>query len=105
MKKLFFMMGCLLVLGSSPVWAQGEPEMAVVRIDFGARKVVITRGEGKSEVTDFSIRMGLEKSALDATELYYATFKKLQQEGYELKERLTASESAPTFLFVKAPKP
>ncbi|GAB2779873.1 hypothetical protein HNQ93_001433 [Hymenobacter luteus] len=105
MRKLLYIVGCLLLLSSSPVLAQGEPEMAVVRIDLPARRIVITRGERKSEVTEFSLRMGAEKSAIDVNELYYTTLKKLQQEGYVLKERLDANPGINTYLFVKAPKP
>lgn len=105
MKKLFCVVGCLIMLGSVPVFAQTGPEMAIVRIDLGSRRVIITREEGKSEVTSFSLRMGLEKTPVDVTEVYYTTIKKMLQEGYELKERLDASETASTLLFVKAPKP
>ncbi|RPD45828.1 hypothetical protein DNI29_16900 [Hymenobacter sediminis] len=106
MKKLSYVVGFLLLLSSSPVLAQGEPEIAVVRIDVYAAKVIITRGEGKSEVTDLSLsNFAVEKRAVQVNEVYYATLKKLQQEGYVLKERLNASESASTLLFVKAPKP
>lgn len=105
MKKLFYIMGCLLVLSSSPVLAQSNPEIAVVRIDIGARRVVITRGEGKSEVTSFTVRLGMEKSAADVNDVYYTTIKRLQQEGYVLQQRLDASETSTTLLFVKAPKP
>jgi hypothetical protein len=105
MKKLFYIVSCLLMLSSSPVLAQSEPEMAVVRIDIGARRVIITRGEGKSEVSTITVRMGAEKSAVDVNEVYYATIKKLQQGGYELKERLNSGEASTTLLFIKAPKP
>lgn len=104
MKKLVYVVGCLLVLSSSPAWAQTEPEMAIVRIDFASRRVVITREEGKSEVKAFSLRMGLEKTPVDVNEVYYSTIRKLTQEGYELKERLDSSESATTLLFVRKPK-
>lgn len=105
MKKLFFLLSCLLVLGSIPTLAQGEPDMAIVQIDFNTRKVVITRAEGKSEVTDFSLRQGFEKRVVDSNELYYATIKRLQQEGYTLKEVLNSGGSSSVFLFVKTPKP
>jgi hypothetical protein len=101
MKKLFYMLGCLLVLSSSPVLAQTEPEIAVVRIDFSNRQVIITRGEGKSEVTDFTLSMGLKKRSIEGNELYYRTIKRLQQEGYTLQQRL---DDSTTLLFIKAPK-
>jgi hypothetical protein len=105
MKKLLFLLGCLLVLGNLPAWAQAETDIVVVRIDIGLRRMILTRGEGQSEVMPFNVRFGVDKGAVDINEAYYRLVKKLGQEGYVMQQRLDGGDSSSTLLFVKAPKP
>ncbi|GAB3244807.1 hypothetical protein GCM10027346_42800 [Hymenobacter seoulensis] len=105
MKKLFYVLGFLLLCSTCPVLAQTEPDIVVVHINTAARKVAITRGEGKTEITEFRTRFGSDKYLSDVNEAYYTTIKKLLGEGYVLQERLDSVPTASTLLFVRAPKP
>jgi hypothetical protein len=105
MKKLFFLLGCLLVLSSSPAWAQAETDIVVVRIDIPQRRMIITRGEKQSEVVMLDLEFGVNKTPVSINEAYYRLVKKLAQEGYVVQQRLEGGEESSILLFVKAPKP
>jgi hypothetical protein len=106
MKRLVFLWGCLLGLVSSPVLAQTVPDMIVVRIVTPVHRIVITRGEGRSEVLKMDVHRNIEKGLIDINEAYYRLLKQLAQEGYVLQQQLGGGESSSTLLFVKsAPKP
>jgi hypothetical protein len=104
MKRLVFILSCLLVLGSSPAWAQAETDIVVVRMDFALRRMIITRGESQSEVVKLDLDFGVNKGPVSVNETYYRLVKKLAQEGYVFQQRLDGSVEAPTLLFVKAPQ-
>ena len=108
MKKLFFVVGCLLVLGSSPVFAQQEPDIVIVRIydlRYSSGQIVITRGEGKSEIVPLENGVS-DKKVIKASETYHRVIKQLYQEGYVMQGIVKNGEgySYTTVLFVKAPK-
>ncbi|SMC00703.1 hypothetical protein SAMN00120144_3083 [Hymenobacter roseosalivarius DSM 11622] len=105
MKKLFFLVSCLLVLGSSPAWAWAETDIVVVRVDLGLRRIIITRGENQSELMKIDVRGFPEKTAVHLNEAYYSLIKKLGQEGYVVQQRLADGEGSTTLLFVKATAP
>ncbi|TGE29717.1 hypothetical protein [Hymenobacter metallicola] len=111
MKKLFFLLSCLLVLGSAPVWAQtSEPPMIVVRVteDTDLVRLVIERGTGKQEELEF--RSGYtRKDNQVAAKGYFDFLNKLYQQGYILQASIVGVPSqisnSTTLVFVKPSKP
>jgi hypothetical protein len=106
MKKLFLLVACLIVL-IAPLRAAGTPpEIIVVRIfeNSGEATVIITRGEGKSEVKKFDIGFSDNKQ-IAGSEAYYKLLTGLYQEGFALQTTFTtqsnSSSSAVTLLFTK----
>jgi hypothetical protein len=109
MKKSLFTAGLLLLLGSSPLFAQQEPEIITLRISdprVGGGQIVVTRGEGKSEILPLENGIS-DKKVVKASETYYRLIKQLYQEGYVMQGIVKNGEdySYTTVLFVKAPKP
>ncbi|OGX83492.1 hypothetical protein [Hymenobacter coccineus] len=105
MKKLLLLSACLLALAARPAAAQTpSPEIVVVRIYEFPTKVhlVITRGEGKSEVMEFD--SGASDKRLTASgEGYYKFINKLYQEGYALQSTFPGNQGFTTLLLVKRP--
>jgi hypothetical protein len=106
MKKLFYMMGCLLVLSSSPVWAQGDqPNVVVVRTSESNLKLFIltARGGEKAEREEFKY------STKDYYEQVLAKYQQLiasyLDKGYVLHSMTSPVFGSNTFVFVKGPKP
>ncbi|TGE23510.1 hypothetical protein [Hymenobacter metallicola] len=107
MKKLFFLLSCLLVLGSAPAWAQtSEPDIVVVRVSEmpGGSRLVVTRGEGKSTTVDITNGYG-NKVMVEASETYYRVVAGLYKEGYVLAGVLKSGDVYSTILFTKLSKP
>jgi len=87
MKKLFCLGAYLLASASSPVMAQtGGPDVVVVRTtdSAGYLRIVVTHGEGKSEVLELP-RKDLKESPTGQEEALQKVFAKLYQEGYQLR--------------------
>ena len=104
MKKLLLLCACLLALASPLRALAGPPAIVLVRIlDNGPSiKVIITRGEGKSEQVEFDGGPSDKKLPL-ASEGYYKVIHKLYQEGYTLQSTFNSTQGAyTTLLFVKA---
>lgn len=105
MKKLLFLGACLVALASSPAWAQaGEPEVVVVRVVekiAGKNRLVVVRGEGKSE--EVELDSGLNTKSMTASgEAMRRVFAQLYHEGYTLKSTFSGSQGfASTLVFVK----
>ncbi|TGD82500.1 hypothetical protein [Hymenobacter wooponensis] len=104
MKKILCIVGCLLVLGSSPVLAVAEePSVVLVRTyenGIGKPQIVIVRDTGAPEV----MRVKYED--------YLVTYRKviadLYAQGYTLQSSMAVGEKGPylgTMIFVKAAKP
>lgn len=109
MKKLLFTTNLLLLLGSSPVYAQQEPEIITLRIfdpRVGNGQIVVTRGEGKSEILPLENGVS-DKKVIRASETCHRLLKQLYQGGYVMQGIVKNGEdySYTTVLFVKAPKP
>ncbi|GAA4498486.1 hypothetical protein GCM10023172_15590 [Hymenobacter ginsengisoli] len=105
MKKLLILSACLLALASSPVAAQTSgPEVTTVSIYNGLdMQIVITRGEGKSEVIVVSYKES-RKNPTVREEACQKVFAKLYQEGYTLKGTYGGgynSHIENTLLFIK----
>ena len=107
MKKLLFMGACLVALSASPVQAQTDVDVTVVRVTAIApyTYVTITRPGGKQEEIEFNnygkdtgkkqlVGVGLQQVVAD-----------LYQQGYELKStfdtQMSASSSASVLLFIR----
>lgn len=105
MRKLLFLSACLLALAARPVMAQtASPEIVVVRVYEYPTKVhlVLTRGEGKSEVVEFDSGAS-DKRLSTSGEGYYKVVNKLYQEGYALHSTFSGAQGYTTLLFVKKP--
>ncbi|TGD82501.1 hypothetical protein [Hymenobacter wooponensis] len=109
MKKLFYMLGCLLVLSSSPVLAVSEdPSVVVVRI-YESRatvEVTVVRGTGQPEFYKFD--SGIRQKDLTAAAIgYQELIAKLYAQGYILQQGLEGiqgeNSNLHTLIFVKAP--
>ena len=88
MKKLLILEACLLAFASSPAVAQtGGPDLVLVRFSHalgGKLLVVITRGEGKSEVLYFARNNGTDKGEMVTSDAIYKVLHQFYQEGYAL---------------------
>lgn len=110
MKRLILGVGCLLVLSSSPVLAQTEPEIAVVRVVESVSKVRISiaRGSAAPEYVEFDGGLS-SKDAPQVAVSYQRVMAKLYAEGYVLQGSIGSYEgeafNSRALLFVKAPKP
>lgn len=104
MKKLILLCACLLALAAPLRAAVGPPEIVVVRIrdTGGDLTVLITRGEGKSELLTFKGGVS-DKGIRQSAEGYYTFLNKLYQEGYSLKGTFVNGQFSAftTLLFVK----
>jgi hypothetical protein len=92
MKKLFFLIMCLVALASSPVRAQvAGAQVAIVRITEypGTVYVSMTKAEGKSEQWKFD--SGSTGKRLDDSGLgYYKLLADLYQQGYRLQSTFSS---------------
>ncbi|MBO3273211.1 hypothetical protein [Hymenobacter defluvii] len=114
MKKLFFLVGCLLVLGSAPVQAAEDPALVVVRIveSRGSVNLYIARGAAEAEHIEFDTGFR-DKAAGQTAVSYQRELAKLYAQGYVLQSTLSNhgrtdpefSQTVSTLIFVKAPKP
>ena len=103
MKKLFLMGACLWALGSTPVVAQTtRSEVVVVRMVFNGTRLAmaVSRGEGKTEMTQFDVPSGQLKNAVPLAEAYQRIVAKLTSEGYTLKG-MNGDDAYATLVFVK----
>ncbi|WBO86080.1 hypothetical protein [Hymenobacter yonginensis] len=116
MKKLFYIVGCLLVLGSSPAFAVADdPAVIIVRVHESLKgaHLVIERGAEKPEVIDFVAGNSASENA-SAAKGYHSVISKLYQQGYVLQSTITgaslqggtsaATYSLSTLVFIKGPK-
>ncbi|UOR07416.1 hypothetical protein MUN82_10025 [Hymenobacter aerilatus] len=108
MKKLFFMVGCLLVLGSSPVLAQAvAPQVIIVRVEErqGSVFLSIARGSKEPEETEFQGGAGDDRISAAAVH-YQKVIAKLYQEGYSMQGMIPGQDRSgvSTLIFVKGPK-
>lgn len=111
MKNILLLCACLLAL-ATPLRAAVVPpaDIVVVRIyeDVGLVKVIITRGEGKSEKIELAGAVD-DKRHIQSNEGCYRIFQQLYQEGYILQSTIPLAvpgdiyNSFVTLLFVKAP--
>lgn len=102
MKKLLFVLSCLLVLDSAPVLAHKlEPEVVVVRVvEFNGRiKVSISRGSKEESI---ELELGQSEKKMRATASgYQKLIQQLYQEGFHLQSTFTTNASTSTLIFVK----
>ena len=110
MKKLFYVLGCLLILSSSPVLAIAEdPAIVVVRVYEGSYlEITIARGTETPEYLKFDA--GYSKKAMAATARgYQDVVSKLYAQGYVLQQSIEGprnmNSSSSTLIFVKSPRP
>jgi len=114
MEKIFFLLGCLLVLGSASVRAQTTPEVVVVRVveDLSEIRLLVARNGGPENLIKFRAGNN-EKDMRSAGVGVQKVIQQLYQEGYSLQSTFgggnagagTYQYSASTLIFVKAPKP
>lgn len=108
MKKLFYLMGCLLLLSSSSVLAQGDqPSVIVVRTVEAVNKFYIytAKGAEKAEMQELKFKFG--DTYEQATAQYQKIIATYIAQGYVLQNTTALNHSTPAnmFIFVKAPKP
>jgi len=109
MKKLFLIVSCLLLAGSSPVWAQADSEAIVVRIQetITSAYVTIAKGGAAPEVMQFKPAPGQTSAAMLSIQ-YQQLVTKLYRKGYVLQGiipgRQDADVSHSSLIFVKASK-
>lgn len=112
MKKLFFLLSCLLALGSTPVWAQTTPEVVVVRVveDISEIRLMVARNGGPENL--IKLRAGdNEKDMRSASMGVQKIVQQLYQEGYTLQSTFgggnagsgASQYSASTLIFIKKP--
>jgi hypothetical protein len=112
MKKLFFLVGCLLVLSSTP--AVADDSVVVVRIveSRGAVDLYIARGAAEAEHVEFAAGFG-ERAVAQTAIRYQRELAKLYAQGYVLQSTLSDhgrkdadfTQSVSTLIFVKALRP
>ncbi|QJX48279.1 hypothetical protein HMJ29_15625 [Hymenobacter taeanensis] len=107
MKKLFYMVGCWLVLSSSSALAQGEqPRVIVVRTVESVNKFYIytSRGEEKAARQEFKFKFG--DTYEQATPQYQKIIATYIEQGYVLQSSTALDKTNPNnmFIFIKAPK-
>ncbi|AII53829.1 hypothetical protein [Hymenobacter sp. APR13] len=108
MKKRFYLLGCLLLLGSAPVLAQTTgAEVVVIRTyeaAAGSARIVVSRGKQQSTILDVATGVN-DKNLVSAAETYQQLITSLYQEGYVLQGTLNTAAYLNTLIFIKAPKP
>jgi hypothetical protein len=109
MKKLFYILGCLLVLSSSPVMAVADdPAVVVVRIyeSRATLEMTIVRGAGQPEFYKFNSGIR-QKDLVAAGAGYQEVISKLYAQGFMLQQSLNGvqgeSSNLHTLIFIKVP--
>ncbi len=87
MKKLLLLCACLLALAATPMRAQTTPaDLVVVRIyEFGKKATtIITRGEQRSEVSEFE-GTSYKNASKELNENFYRLLAGMYKEGYVVR--------------------
>lgn len=108
MKKLFLIAGCLLVLSSSSVLAQGDkPAVIVVQSDVVGSRLdfYVAHGGDKAERQSFKVPT-FDSQGYPAVK-YQQLIASYLEQGYVLQSMTASNVPGPghTFIFVKVPKP
>jgi len=106
MKKLFLLLGCLLVLGSAPAWAQTTPQVVTVQVEETGVVLYITTAEGTAPAqTQRLYTQKRQDFRALAAEQYQQLLTTYYQKGYVLQHivsgRRDGSSSTSTLLFIK----
>jgi len=110
MKKIFLLLSCLLVLGSSSAWAQQAPEVVTVRIHETGNYVDITTatsgGAASRQRIKFTAKEDEDKRTAEEVEKVVNTY---YQQGFTIQAvvpgYVDASTKTTSLIFVKASKP
>ncbi|OUJ74843.1 hypothetical protein [Hymenobacter crusticola] len=112
MKKLFFVMGCLLVLSSPPVLAQAPQEPAAITVhvqEYGIRLYITTASGGVVSEPQMLMTEKKQSFAQLVAQEYQKLLSAYTQRGYVLQGiipgKQDGNESNSTLLFVKPLKP
>ena len=111
MKKVFFVLGCLLLLSSAPVWAQGKADVVTVRVEEqGYYLYIYTARSGSAVVETQELQTAKrERPGVLITRTYQQVMTTYLDQGYTLQSLIAnkpgAENAVNTFIFVKAPKP
>lgn len=107
MKKLFLVVGCLLVLSASPVLAEDAPSVVTVRVDeYGVRlSISVSTGSAPAQTQEFVAAKKQTYSQMVAQQ-YQKLVSTYTEQGYVLRgiipgEQYNGSSSS-TLVFVKA---
>jgi hypothetical protein len=104
MKKLLFLGACLVALASQPVMAQTSGSDVVLvrfsRTSTGNLRTAITRGEGKTELSETAAGYN-DKGFVQASEGEYKVLHQLYQEGYQLLTSTQEFGGAVSWVFAK----
>lgn len=106
MKKLLFLGACLLALASQPVMAQtGAPDVVVVKVyeGTGTLRIVISHGEGKTELIE-AVGGTQKKELIPSAEALQKVITGLCQQGYALKSTFGGTQGyayLSTLVFIK----
>ncbi|TGE04777.1 hypothetical protein [Hymenobacter fodinae] len=106
MKRLFYLMGCLLILSSSPMMAQGDqPNVVVVRaIESNLNLIIITARGGATHARE-ELKFAGKNYSEQVTAKYQQLIDSYLQQGFVLQSMTSQAYANSTFVFVKAPKP
>jgi len=109
MKKLIFLVSCLLVLGSASVVAQTAPQVVAVRVqELGLRLYITTsRGDGPADIQELQAAKKESFSEL-AARTYRQLLLTYLEQGYVLQgvlpNKTNDDNTINTLIFVKPPK-
>ena len=109
MKKLFFLASCLLVLSSSPTWAQKAPEVITVRIEEYSSSVDITTATSGAAPSWQRIKFrAQEDDDKRITEEYEKVMNTYYQRGFVIQAVIPglsdSEKKTTTLIFVKSAK-
>ena len=110
MKNVFFILSCLLVLGSTPIVAQGKSDVVTVRVEEqGFYLYIYTSRSGSDKVEIQELQTAKkERPGSLIVRTHQQVMTTYLDQGYTLQSLLTnrsgSENGVNTFIFVKPPK-
>lgn len=109
MKKLVFLVGCLLTLSSAPAWAQGKADVVTVRVEEQGYYLYVYTARSGSEVVDMQELQTAKRERPGAliTRTYQQVMTTYLDQGYVLQSMIAnkpGAENAVNIFVKSAPK-